>query len=79
MKYIIAMAAMLLCSAVFAEDTHFDYDRAADFSGYKTYQWLDRGPVVPGDQLLDQTSGAPWTNNSQLRVCSASRPAAVCG
>ncbi len=54
MKYIILVAAMLSSSVVFAEDTHFDYDRAADFSAYKTYQWLDRGPVVPGDQLLDQ-------------------------
>jgi hypothetical protein len=32
----------------------FDYDRSANFSAYKTYQWVDHKPVQPGDQLLDR-------------------------
>ena len=54
MKYINLPALMFLCVAAFAQDVQFDYDRSANFSAYKTYQWVDRRPVPPGDQLLDQ-------------------------
>jgi len=54
MKFVSLTAAMLLCSAVFAQEVHFDYDRAANFGAYKNWQWVDRRPVASGDQLLDQ-------------------------
>jgi len=40
--------------AAFAQDVQFDYNHSADFSAYKTYQWIDCKPVQLGDQLLDQ-------------------------
>ena len=43
-----------LGAAAFAQDVQFDYDRSANFSAYKTYQWVDYKAVSPGDQLLDQ-------------------------
>jgi len=48
--------SILLClgGAAFAQDVHFDYDRAANFASYKTYNWIDYRRVDPGDQLLDQ-------------------------
>src|SRR6516162_8528714 len=54
MKYINLPALMFLCVAAFAQDVQFDYDRSANFNAYKTYHWIDRRPVLPGDQLLDQ-------------------------
>ena len=49
--------AALTClgvAVVCAQDVHFDYDRSANFSAYKTYHWIDYKRVDPGDQLLDQ-------------------------
>lgn len=40
--------------AAFAQDVQFDYDRSANFSAYKTYQWVDYKPVQVGDELLDR-------------------------
>ena len=54
MKYIILTAFLCLGVAVFAQQVQFDYDRSADFSAYKTYQWVDYQRVLVGDQLLDQ-------------------------
>ena len=45
---------MCLGAAAFAQDVQFDYDRSANFSAYKTYNWIDYRRVDPGDQLLDQ-------------------------
>ena len=47
---------LILCVAVaaLAQDIQFDYDRAANFSAYKTYRWVDYQAVAPGDQLLDK-------------------------
>jgi hypothetical protein len=47
------IALAFLGTAAFAQQVHFDYDRSANFGAYKTYQWVDRLPVAPGDQLLD--------------------------
>ena len=56
MKLTLMNLTALLCLGVaaFAQDVHFDYDRSANFSAYKTYQWVDYKPVDVGDQLLDQ-------------------------
>lgn len=54
MKLISIIAVALLGIAAYAQDVQFDYNRSADFSTYKTYQWIDYRPVAPGDQLLDQ-------------------------
>src|ERR1022692_2902068 len=45
---------MCLGAAAFAQRVQFDYDRSANFSAYKTYQWVDYQRVEVGDQLLDQ-------------------------
>ena len=54
MKHITLTLLMGLGIAAFAQDVQFDYDRSANFNGYKTYQWVDYWPVPVGDQLLDQ-------------------------
>ena len=52
---IISLAALacLGVSAV-AQEVHFDYNRSANFSAYKTYHWVDFKEVEVGDQILDQ-------------------------
>ena len=40
--------------AAFAQDVRFDYDRTANFSAYRTYQWVDYKSVRAGDQLIDR-------------------------
>ena len=54
MKYISLTILMGLGVAAFAQDVHFDYNRSANFSAYKTYQWVDYREVPVGDQILDQ-------------------------
>jgi hypothetical protein len=44
----------LAAAAAVAQDVHIDYDRAANFSAFKTYQWVDYKPLDVGDQLLDK-------------------------
>ncbi len=48
------LGLVCLSVAAFAQDVQFDYDRSANFSAYKTYQWVDYRPVDIGDQLLDR-------------------------
>jgi hypothetical protein len=53
----LAHGTALLCLggiAALAQQVQFDYNRSANFSGYKTYQWVDYRPVQVGDELLDQ-------------------------
>jgi hypothetical protein len=51
---LINLAALLMIgTAGFAQEVHFDYDRSANFAAYKTYQWVDFKPVQVGDELLD--------------------------
>jgi hypothetical protein len=54
MKLMNLTALMCLGFAAFAQDVQFDYNRSANFSAYKTYNWIDYKRVEPGDQLLDQ-------------------------
>src|SRR5512138_2711953 len=54
MKYMIFTTLACLCVAAFAQDVQFDYNRSANFSAYRTYEWVDFKPVDVGDQLLDQ-------------------------
>ncbi len=49
-----ALVLLLLAIGAFGQDIHYNYDRATNFSAYKSYQWVDiQGGGVP-DQLLDQ-------------------------
>jgi hypothetical protein len=54
MRLLTLTPLVLLSVPAFAQDVQFDYDRSANFSAYKTYNWIDYKPVAPGDQLLDQ-------------------------
>lgn len=54
LTFIAAIFFILGCA--YAQDVHYNYDRAANFAAYKTYQWVDLpgpGGKVP-DQLIDQ-------------------------
>ena len=49
------LAAVLCLGAMaMAQDVRFDYDRSANFSTYKTYQWAGDSPNASGNQLMDQ-------------------------
>jgi hypothetical protein len=54
MKLINLTALLCVGVAALAQDIQFAYGRSANFSAYKTYQWVDYRAVAPGDQLLDQ-------------------------
>ena len=54
MKHINLTVLVCLGVAAFAQEVQFDYDRSANFSAYKTYQWVDYKEVPVGDQILDQ-------------------------
>jgi len=54
MRYIGLITLVWLSATAIAQDVHFDYDRSANFSTYKTYHWVDYVSVQVGDQLLDQ-------------------------
>lgn len=43
------LALMFMLACAYAQDVHYNYDRGANFSGYKTYQWVDlqSGPPRP--------------------------------
>ena len=60
MKYLNLFTLWLVLSVIavptYGQDVHYNYDRSANFSTYKTYQWVDlEGPggKVP-DQLIDR-------------------------
>ena len=36
------------------QDVHYNYDRGANFSSYKTYQWVDLADGRVPDQLIDR-------------------------
>ena len=48
--------AGLLCfgAAALAQEVQFDYDRSANFSSYRTYQWVDSKIGRAPNQLMDQ-------------------------
>lgn len=54
-KQITILGAFLVMAAcAYGQDVHYNYDRSANFAGFKTYQWLDiPGGAVP-DPLIDQ-------------------------
>ena len=54
MKLISLTVLMSLGVTAFAQEVHFDYDRLANFSAYKTYQWVDYKAVQVGNELLDR-------------------------
>ncbi len=58
MKLTFKIAPVLACLVViigaYAQDVHYNYDRAANFSAYKTYQWVDVQGGAVADQLMDQ-------------------------
>ena len=54
LTFLPALFFMITCA--YSQDIHYNYDRSANFAGYKTYQWVDLpgpGGAVP-DQLIDQ-------------------------
>lgn len=56
-RLIFLVAAVFLLASVYAQEVHYNYDRGASFSSYKTYEWVDLpgpGGKVP-DQLIDQS------------------------
>jgi len=39
-----------MAACAYGQDVHYNYDRSANFAGYKTYQWVD----IPGGSVPDQ-------------------------
>ena len=49
-------ALFFMIAGAYAQETHYNYDRGANFASYKTYQWVELpgpGGTVP-DQLIDR-------------------------
>ena len=46
------VSVLFIVVGAFAQDVHYNYDRAANFSNYKTYKWVELSNGVP-DQLID--------------------------
>lgn len=57
MKYMKTLClAGILCfgAGALAQEVQFDYDRSANFSSYRTYQWVDSKTGRAPNQLTDQ-------------------------
>jgi Domain of unknown function (DUF4136) len=54
MKLIALTGFLCLATAAFAQEIHYNYDRSANFSAYKTYSWVDLKSGHAGNQLMDQ-------------------------
>lgn len=54
MKRFALMGFLCLGVGALAQDVHFNYDRTANFSAYRTYEWLDLKTRRTFDQLTDQ-------------------------
>ena len=54
MKLATLTGLLCLAGAVLGQDVHYDYDRGANFSVYRTYQWVELKTGQASDQLMDQ-------------------------
>jgi hypothetical protein len=54
MKSTVFASFLCLSAVAMAQDVRFDYERSANFSTYKTYQWAGDAPNAAGNQLMDQ-------------------------
>ena len=54
MKRIILTGLLCLSALATAQEVQFDYDRSANFSAFRTYQWVDRAAGQAPSQLMDQ-------------------------
>ena len=55
-RLIFVTVFLFIVACLYGQDVHYNYDRGANFSSYKTYQWVDLpgpGGTVP-DQFIDQ-------------------------
>lgn len=54
-RWLILLPTLLFVAVcAYGQEVHYNYDRAANFAAYKTYQWADiPGGTVP-DQLIDR-------------------------
>jgi len=47
-------ALLFMVVYTYGQDVHYNYDRSANFTSYKTYQWVDIPGGVVVDQLIDR-------------------------
>ena len=52
LTFLPALLFMVVCT--YGQDVHYNYDRGANFAGYKTYQWVDIPGGAVADQLIDR-------------------------
>jgi hypothetical protein len=45
---------LLMVSGALSQDVHYDFDKTADFSKFKTYKWITLKSVAPIDKLTDE-------------------------
>ena len=59
-KHLITLPALLfLISCAFGQEVHYNYDRGANFSAYRTYQWIE---IPSGAPNVDRPSAPPRLN-----------------
>jgi hypothetical protein len=84
MKRLIAFSSLLLlvASSAFAQDVRYNFDKSANFAGFKTYKWV----VIKGanqlsdlpDRQVKAAVDAELAKKARQRTClSATRPASV--
>lgn len=53
--YVFSIGLLLLsASAAIAQDVHYNFDKGADFSKFKTYKWVALKDATPVDDLTDR-------------------------
>ena len=52
-KMIFFGAFLVTAICAYGQEVHYNYDRGADFTAYKTYQWVEISDRVVPDQLVD--------------------------
>jgi hypothetical protein len=45
---------LFIVACAHGQDVHYNYDRGANFSSYKTYQWVDIPGGAVADELIDR-------------------------
>jgi hypothetical protein len=54
MRLMLITGMLCLGALAQAQQVVFDYDRSANFSSYRTYQWAESRSAAAGNQLMDQ-------------------------
>jgi Domain of unknown function (DUF4136) len=58
-RLILPLALLFRLACARGQDTHYNYDRGANFQSYRTYQWVDLQSAPNGPSKADVPAGLP--------------------